>query len=289
VEVLKEIARHADGARCDMSMLVLNDIFGRTWGPLLRGRPAPEGEFWTSAVAALPQDFLWMAEVYWDMEGALQALGFQFTYDKVLYDRLKGDTAGVRGHLMADVAWQERMARFLENHDEERSVTAYGRARIPALMVLLATLPGLRFFHQGQFEGLSVHLPMPLNAAAREVPDTALAAEYEKVLRLADHPVFHVGEWKLLEVGGDSDGTSAGLLAWRWKSNGDYRLVVVNLSGAPAQGRVWISHELRGGPRFTLTDTLDGEVYQRSRADLDAYGLYLRLDANRAHLFAVSA
>lgn len=289
VEVLKDIGRHADGVRCDMSMLVLNEVFTRTWEPLLHGRQAPVDEFWPAAIAALPSDFLWMAEVYWGMEGALQALGFQYTYDKVLYDRLKGDAAGVRAHLTADSAWQGRMARFLENHDEERSVATFGRARIPALMVLIATLPGLRFFHQGQFEGLSMHLPMPLNAAKPEQPDDALAAEYEKLLRLADDPVFHEGDWKLLDVDADSDASHTSLLAWRWKSGDAYRLVIVNLGGGAAQGRVRIAHEVPGSTQLTLTDTLNGQVYGRSRGDLDAHGLYVRLEAHRAHVFAVTA
>jgi glycosidase len=289
IGVLKEIGRHADGVRCDMSMLVLNEIFARTWGALLRGRRSPQGEFWTDATAALPSDFLWMAEVYWGMEGALQALGFQYTYDKVLYDRLKGDAAGVRAHLSADIAWQNRMARFLENHDEERSVTAYGRERMPALIVLIATLPGLRFYHQGQFEGLSMHLPMPLNAAKPEAPDRTLAAQYAKVLHLTDDPVFHEGEWKSIDVAADSDTSNASLLAWRWKSASDYRLVIVNLGGGIAQGRVRIAHDVPGGADLELTDALDGLIYERSRADLDAHGLYVRLAPHRAHLFIVKA
>lgn len=289
VGVLNEIARHADGVRCDMSMLVLNDVFARTWGPLLRGRPAPSGEFWSDAIAALPADFLWMAEVYWGMEGALQDLGFQYTYDKVLYDRLKADAGGVRAHLTGDASWHNRMARFLENHDEERSVAAYGRERIPALMVLIATLPGLRFFHQGQFEGYSTHLPMPLNAAMPEPADLQLEAEYEHLLRLADDPVFHDGEWRLLDVTPDSDASNASLVAWRWKHGDEYRLVIVNLGGVTAQGRVWIAHEISGGSDLKLTDRLSGETYARSRADVEAHGLYVRLDANRAHLFSVTA
>src|SRR5688500_12502470 len=82
VDVLKEIGRHADGVRCDMSMLVFNEVFTRTWGPLLRGRQAPEGEFWTAAIKALPPDFLWMAEVYWGMEGRVQDMGCQYTIGK---------------------------------------------------------------------------------------------------------------------------------------------------------------------------------------------------------------
>ena len=286
--VLQKISRHVDGLRCDMSMLVLNEVFARTWAPLLRGRSAPEGEFWTTAVAALPADFLWMAEVYWGMEGALQSLGFGFTYDKLLYDRLKGDACGVYHLLKDDIGRQCRMARFLENHDEERSVTAYGRERQTALMVLVATLPGLRFFHQGQFEGLSVHLPMPLNAALPETADASLVAQYEKLLRLVDDPVFHDGDWKLLDVTPDSDASHGALLCWRWQYRDAYRLVVVNLGNQQAQGRVWIAHELAPGPQVGLVDTLDGQIYRREREDLATNGLYLRLDGNRAHLFNVT-
>jgi hypothetical protein len=207
----------------------------------------------------------------------------------VLYDRLKGDAGGVRAHLGGEVSWQNRMARFLENHDEERSVAAYGRERIPALMVLIATLPGLRFFHQGQFEGYSMHLPMPLNAAKPETADAGLKAEYEKLLRLTHDPAFHDGDWQLLDVTPDSDGSNASLLAWRWKRGDAYRLVIVNLGGGTAQGRVWIAHEVPGARALELTDALTGEAYDRSCADLEAHGLYVRLDAHRAHLFDVTA
>ena len=286
--VLQEIGRHVDGLRCDMSMLVLNGVFARTWVPLLRGRSAPEGEFWTTAVAALQPDFLWLAEVYWGMEADLQSLGFGFTYDKLLCDRLKGDAAGVLALLRDDAERQCRMARFLENHDEERSVTAYGRERQTALMVLIATLPGLRFFHQGQFEGLSVHLPMPLNAARVETADTALVAQYEQLLGLVDDPVFHEGQWKLLDVTPDSDASHGALLCWRWQHRDAYRLVIVNLGSHQAQGRVWIAHDLAPGPQVDLIDRLDGQAYRRERDDLAANGLYLRLDANRAHIFSVT-
>src|SRR5207302_2663995 len=49
---LGTISRHVDGVRCDMAMLALNDVFARTWGSLVG--PAPPGEFWTDARAAVP-------------------------------------------------------------------------------------------------------------------------------------------------------------------------------------------------------------------------------------------
>src|SRR5204863_1545022 len=95
-----------------------------------------------------------LAEAYWGLEWALQQQGFDFTYDKVLYDRLlRGDAAGVRAHLAADPAFRDRCARFLENHDEPRAAAAFGVPGElgPALVTSLAS--GLRLLHEGQPEG----------------------------------------------------------------------------------------------------------------------------------------
>jgi len=288
VELLQTIASHCDGLRCDMAMLVLNGVFARTWSHLLRDRQAPAGEFWTGAMAALPPDFVWLAEVYWDMESELQSLGFNYTYDKRLYDRLKGgSSSGLNSDLAAPFAYQSRMARFLENHDEPRSVATFGRDRVGVLAMLIATLPGLRFFHQGQFEGKQIHLPMPLNRAAREQPDTALAAHYGKVLRIASDPVFHDGEWSLLSVAPlDADGHN--LIAYRWRSPAGYRLVVLNLGANPAQGRIPIAAELGANARYDFEDVVHQQLYVRDLADLNAHGLYVKLDGHGMHVFAIA-
>jgi hypothetical protein len=287
VDTLKAIGSHCDGLRCDMAMLVLNGIFGKTWSHLLRGRAAPADEFWTGAIAALPPDFIWMAEVYWDMEGDLQALGFTYTYDKRLYDRLKAaNSQDLRGHLSAPLGYQSHMARFLENHDEPRSVATFGRDKVRVLAMLLATLPGLRFFHQGQFEGKEIHLPMPLNRARDEPDDAALAAHYRKVLSIAGDAVFHAGEWALLPVTA-LDAAGNDLVAWRWHSAEGYRLVVLNLSSTPAQGRIAVSAELGAAAQWDFEDVFNGPLYVRDRADLQAQELYVRLDGYGIHVFAI--
>ena len=84
-EELGRIADRCDGVRCDMAMLVLPDVFASTWG--ISAQP-----FWpqaTEAVRAKVPGFLFMAEVYWDLEWTLQQQGFDYTYDKRLYDRLE--------------------------------------------------------------------------------------------------------------------------------------------------------------------------------------------------------
>ena len=82
-----------DGLRCDMAMLLLPDVFERTWGRSMT-------PFWPDALAPVRAEhpgFAFMAEVYWDREYDLQQQGFDATYDKRLYDRLVGDLPEVRG------------------------------------------------------------------------------------------------------------------------------------------------------------------------------------------------
>ncbi|MES2553662.1 MAG: alpha-amylase family glycosyl hydrolase, partial [Pseudomonadota bacterium] len=258
-------------------------------------RPAMSTEFWEDAIAALPANFTWMAEVYWDMENRLQAMGFNYTYDKRLYDRLcHSHASDIRSHLQADVEYQGRMARFLENHDEPRSAAVFGAHTLTAFATLIATLPGLRFFHQGQLEGRTIHLPMPLNAAAAEKKDTQLEATYANILHIASADVFHDGVWTLLQAQPDSDATHEQLIAYSWRDAAEYRLVVVNLSEWTAQGRLFIADQVETGGggqdrQCTLDDLLNDASYLRDYDDLLHNGLYVRLDGYSAHVFSISA
>ena len=119
---LTRIAGQCDGVRCDMAMLVLPDVFESTWG--IRAEL-----FWPKAIDAVRREypaFLFMAEVYWDREWTMQQQGFDYTYDKRLYDRLReGHARPVRDHLRAGLDYQNKMARFLENHDEPRAAATF--------------------------------------------------------------------------------------------------------------------------------------------------------------------
>ena len=286
---LREIANHCDGVRCDMAMLVLNDIFARTWASLLAGRKAPPSEFWSEAIAALPRNFIWLAEVYWNCEAPIQSLGFQFTYDKGLYDALRdGHIDEVRARLSADFAAQSRAARFLENHDEARAAAIFGPAKLEALGTLIATLPGMRFYHHGQLDGHKIHLPMPLAVAATEPPNVQTCSFYERILKLSNEPVFHSGSWHLLEVTSAGDDTFRNLIAFEWLSNNSRKLVVANLAGATSQGRIRLSGGISSALQYTFLDQLHDVPYTRSGADIVQSGLYVRLDAFRAHVFDIT-
>ncbi len=183
IDELIAIAGQCDGVRCDMAMLLLPEIFQRTWGV------APE-PFWpkaTAAVHARYPAFTFMAEVYWDLEWTLQQQGFQYCYDKRLYDRLRDGIAGpIRGHLLAGLDYQDKLARFLENHDEPRAAAEFHWSKHQAAAIVTYLSPGLRFFYQGQFEGARIRVPTHLCRGPVEPVDEEVAAFYVKLLQVLE-------------------------------------------------------------------------------------------------------
>jgi hypothetical protein len=200
---LVRIAGQCDGVRCDMAMLVLPEVFERTWG-----QRAPL--FWpkaTQRVRAANPSFTFMAEVYWDLEWTLQQQGFDYAYDKRLYDRLREQHARpVREHFHAGLDYQDKLARFLENHDEPRAAAAFPRGVHEAAAVLTFLSPGLRFFHQGQFEGRRKRISPHLGRAPEEPTDSALREFYERLLSVVRQPVARDGQSQLLECAPAWDG-----------------------------------------------------------------------------------
>jgi hypothetical protein len=288
VAELRKIAEHCDGVRCDMAMLLLNDIFANTWGRYLPQRDRPEQEFWSEAIAAVP-GFVLIAEVYWDLEWRLQQLGFRFTYDKRLDDRLReGPPREVYRHLTADLSFQNRLVRFLENHDEPRSAAAFGPEHLPALACLIATLPGMRFYHHGQLDGRLRRLPVELATAAPEPSNPIVRSLYEKLLGLTRDEVFHQGQWRLLEVRSAGDLSCGSLIAYQWRLNKAWQLVVVNLSPHAAHGRVPLTSEVQPSDQYLFLDELNDQAYDRDGEELAHHGLYVRLEPYQAHLFNVS-
>ena len=124
-DLVVSLTDRCDGLRCDMAMLVLDDVFRRTWGSRATGGGSPDSGrgFWPTVIArvkASRPDFAMWAEAYWDLEPVLLEQGFDACYDKRLYDRIihHASVSEIRAHLAAPVDQQQRMVRFVENHDE---------------------------------------------------------------------------------------------------------------------------------------------------------------------------
>jgi hypothetical protein len=297
IEELLKVAALCDGVRCDMAMLLLPEVFLKTWGnrALPRdGTPPVDRPFWPEAIARVRRhfpDFLFLAEVYWDLEWTLQQQGFDYTLDKRLYDRLRtGDAVGVRAHLGASLEFQKHCVRFLENQDERRAAAEFAPAVHRAAAVVTFLTPGLRFFQEGQLEGRRARANLHLCRRRDEVPDKALAEFYLKLLAVLRRPEIRDGHWRLLECrpGWGGNTTYVRFLACAWEGPGGRRtLAAVNY--APARGQCFVRldwPELRGR-RFVLRDLVGSACYERDGDDLARRGLYLDLPEWGHHVFEV--
>ncbi len=287
VDTLRGIAEQADGVRCDMAMLLLNDVFARTWGD--RVGPVPVTEYWTEVIGAVRAEapnFLFMAEAYWDLESRLIELGFDHCYDKRLYDRVVHDGAGaVRDHLAADVAHQEHLVRFIENHDEPRAAAAFGPDQERAAAVVVATLPGATLWHQGQFEGRQIRLPVFLTRWPDETSDDALVAFHRQLLSAAAG--LRHGRWEPAVTSGWPDNaTFEQLMSWTWTGEQTRSLIVVNLSDQPASAMVHPSWADLAGRPWVLDDLLNGAQFERDGDDVAANGLFVALPPWGTHVLS---
>jgi hypothetical protein len=281
IETVSNIAGQCDGIRCDMAMLLLNQIFQRTWGQ--RAGEPPVTEYWTDVISALKQKhpgFIFIAEAYWDLEWELQQHGFDFCYDKKLYDRLEhGNGESVYLHLCADPAYQKKLLRFIENHDEPRAASSFPPAKERPAALTTATLMGMRLFHEGQFEGRKARVPVFLGRRPQESFDQDLQRFYAKLLEAIHRPIFRDGQWSLCGRTGWPDNASfQNLVAWSWRKDDERYLIVVNLSETPSQARILLPWSDLGGAPWRLTDVLSNLTYERDGAEMQSPGLYVALE-----------
>lgn len=291
IDKMQQAAALCDGLRCDMAMLVLSTTFKNTWGSAIEASAdSPSTEFWADALSTIKKDlpdFIFIAEAYWGLEWQLQELGFNFTYDKKMYDRLlEGRIEGIRGHLNAEMAFQKRSARFIENHDEERAIQSLGKDKSMAAAVIISTIPGMKLYHDGQFSGKRIKLPVQLAREPKEQESSTVKKFYNCLLSAVNSPVFNKGEWELLEMlpSWPTNLTSSNLLSWLWKSPAGNCLVVINYSATASQGRV--KFDVEGySDTLTLTDKLHEKEYRRTAEEIQHEGLYIDLAAWQGHIF----
>lgn len=293
-DTVRDIASQCDGVRCDMAMLLNTEIFKQTWTGFYDEEAVPETEFWTEIIPPVKADypdFKFIAEVYWNMESDLQQLGFDFTYDKMLYDRITGHTpADVRAHLLGDIEFQKRLVRFIENHDEPRAYTALGPDKSRPAITLAATLPGALLLHDGQFTGRRAKLPVQIGRQPEEPVDEALETFYKLLLRELRADIYQTGQWIMFGLfpAWSHNDTYDNIIAHGWRSGGDFRLIVVNLTGIPSQGLVNLApwRDDLAGCKWQLDDVLNGTNYMREGDRMLHPGLYIDLPPYQLHIFS---
>jgi hypothetical protein len=293
------IARRCDGVRCDMAMLLLPSVFSRTWGERARpadGAPPDVTDFWPGAIAAVRQhrpDFVFLAEVSGGLEWQHQQQGFDYTYDKRLYDRLRGGVAGsVRDHLRAALDFQDHCARFLENHDEPRAAAVFPPDQHRAAALITYLTPGLRFFHEGQWEGRHVHVSPHLGRRPVELVDEQVRAFYHCLLSYLTRPEVQSGRWQLCDCrrAWADNPTADNYIAWLWQDGQGQRLLAaVNYGAVQGQCLVTLPVGDLAGRNWQLRDLMSEAVYERGGDDLAERGLYMDLPAWGYHVFELTA
>lgn len=286
IEILRNAAKFCDGFRCDMAMLPLNEVFANTWNI----QHDSGYEFWEKAICGVKgkyPDFIFIAEAYWDLEWKLQQLGFDFTYDKKLYDRLLHQNApGIFEHLKADENYKNKSVRFLENHDESRSANSFDEHKLKAAAIIFSTIPGLTFIHDGQLEGKKIKLPVQLGREAIESENTFISRFYDQLFGILKNNCIQKGAWKLLNSSeaypGDSSHSS--ILAWLWIYESQNMLIAVNYSDSTATCRIKLEDDFEH-PEVHLKDLLTDEMYIRLRSEITSQGLFVKLPLYSSHIF----
>lgn len=184
IETLKHLASMCDGVRCDMAMLMLSGVFAEAWhdnNPI-----EPTSEYWQEVITSVKQvspEFVFIAESYWNTEALLVTLGFDYCYDKPVYDYLvKGDFTAVETRIKDLETIKDHLVHFIENHDEQRAAQVFSVENNIAAAKYIASLPGMHLWHDGQCEGYRKHTPVHVQRGPVEPTNQTLLKAYRALL-----------------------------------------------------------------------------------------------------------
>lgn len=299
-QFLLEIADVCHGVRCDMAMLPMKDVFEKTHGKTAI-------DYWKPLIDSIKQvypNFIFMGEVYWNREYDLQQEGFDFTYDKTLYDRLKsGSGYEIRSHLQAEESFQKKSLRFIENHDEERAYHAFGERSVHCFS-LLNFIPGAILYHEGQSLGLEIKLPVQLGRASREESKTEVQEFYKRCFTQIIHRkhselyredlVFHPfdSSENLFLCFSLSYTTEKVLHQYKTKEY-NLELLIFNPENReiagwlhPGKQASEIIHAIHS-EKITMTDVLTGQTFEKDKKEILEKGIYASLPPGHSHWFVV--
>jgi hypothetical protein len=290
IAVLKKIASLADGIRCDMAHLIINNAFWDYWKTQLLAWNYTESntEFWSDAISAVKTEYpecIFMAESYGDVLGTLHSFGFDFTYDKDPLDHLRdGNVNEFKSKIWnRDISFARRMAHFTENHDEPRSVANFkGNKKVANSAALaLLTLPGLRFVNQDQWNGYANKIDVHLRRAVKEDVDTNVISFYEALWGLLKRSELRSGDFSFPEFG-----SCDGFLFWKWSVNASRVLVAINFGSGQGSCRVRCPDAPGGGDDTVhVLELLTGVRYERSAGEMKDPGLYVELQGYSQQVF----
>lgn len=235
IQTIREIGFLCDGLRVDMAMLMFNSVFQQTWSQHKINPPGKD--FWEEVLPSVKHThphLFFMAEAYWDTEPKLLEQGFDACYDKRLYDFLRERAPKqIKKHLSQSFEYQSRLVHFIENHDEQRAVTAFPANQWKVAALTAATVPGIFMLHMGQLEGQSRRIPVFLRRKPEEFLSPDVTEFYNRLISLLSRPEFN-GTFEILSS------SHPALCGWQWINNGKSLTIWVN----PTRRNAHFSHEI---------------------------------------------
>lgn len=292
LDILTKISLVCDGVRCDMAMLMDPQVFYKTHGKYA----LPYWKPLISEIKSMHPEFQFIAEVYWDMEYYMQTLGFDFTYDKKLYDKMKDiSSSAVREHLLSNLEFQEHSMRFIENHDEERAYHFFGQKSIHYFS-LLCFLPGMILYHDGQPLGKEVRIPVQLARKPNEKPRIEIEKFYQRAfgqIKQRKSNEYTFIKWKL-EPYNDYELKDVVLYILVNKnitsnSVNDIEILIYNPYPFTIAGKLEFPEVVKYQlfisklPKLVFNDLSNGIHYSKEIKEIIYNGMYIQLNAGQSH------
>ncbi len=277
-------------------------------------------EFWREVVdrvAAEAPDTLLLAEAFWLMESYfVRTLGMHRVYNSAFMNLLRDEDNAkyrqlIKNTLGFDPQILKRYVNFMNNPDEQTAANQFGKGdKYFGICTLLASMPGLPMLGHGQVEGFTEKYGMEYKRAyTDETPDQALIDRHawqifpllKKRYLFSEVEQFHLYDFYT------SDGlVDENVFAYSNRSGDERALVVYHNKFGDTAG--WIrssaafmdkdsgelrQHDLRAGLDLPASrnhfiifqDSITGLEYIRNCAEIAQKGLYVQLDAYRAHVF----
>jgi hypothetical protein len=93
----------------------------------------------------------------------------------------------------------------------------------------------------------------------------------------------------MLNVSPGSDDTWQNIVAYRWRTDEALAVITINLGASASEAHVDVAAELDSSDTLDFQDALTGATYNWTRESLLDRGLWVRLEAGKAHLFYVQS
>ena len=287
---LIKVLSFADGVRCDVCGLLLNDAFGETWKEELDywGYKRPENEFWEYALKEVKEKFpnaILLAEVYEKEQiEALYKLGFTYTYNRDLFDKFQYSAKEINKYIKSiDEEYWRHTANFVENHDENRIV--YNMKSVDKSMAagtISATIGGMTFINHGQWNGYKNKLEVHLRRGYDEKENEKVKKYYHKLMQIIQDPAFR-GE-KMILIENKTGKKKDDFIAFIREKEESFYLVVVNFSDSFGCVSIPIFN-IKGKGECSIRDVINDREYLRDAEKMRTEGLEVCLIGWESQIF----